>query len=70
MACGCKDKEKDAIIIAEVERRKSLAVEYEFEYFEYSGDLQLAISMVNQDEIIQIVSTGDKKWNISLRKTK
>lgn len=68
MACGCKDKEKDAIIIAEVERRKSLVVEDEFEYFEYAGDLIAAISMIEQDNIVQIINTGKETWNIALKK--
>lgn len=66
MGCGCPDKETDALIIAEIERRKqSKAKQVDLEFITFSGDLwQLQKMNVKQDQIKTIKQIRAGEWEV------
>ena len=61
MSCGCQNKENDAIIIEEVQRRKAMnetADLYYYEDFRFDGLLMMGLDLVEESEIVSIDRLG------------
>lgn len=64
MGCGCPDQENDALILAEVERRKKVK-EVPLSFITFSGDLwQLQNLEIKQEQIKTIKQVKQNEWEV------
>jgi len=64
MSCGCPDKENDALIIAEIGRRKKVK-EVPLSFITFSGDIwQLQKMEIKQEQIKTIKQVRPNEWEV------
>lgn len=69
MSCGCQDKENDALILAEIERRKQGKVKnVPLAFFTYEGDLWDLAEKICQENIHSIKQVEPGKWEVIYKK--
>jgi len=69
MGCGCLDKENDALILAEIERRKQMKIKnVPLAFFTYEGDLWELNGKICQEQIHSIKQVASGKWEIIYNK--
>lgn len=69
MGCGCPDKEKDALIIAEIERRKQDKLKnVPLAFFTHEGSLWNLNDKICQEQIHSIKQVEPGKWEVIYNK--
>jgi hypothetical protein len=70
MSCGCQDKENDAKIIEEIQRRKTMneiTELYYYEDFRFDGLLRMGLDFIDESEIVSI-DRFEHLWVFHLKK--